>query len=122
VLKRSEQGTGFEDDVMLSESGGEPTERLLRTAGGRLACLAEMNRANSRPGDRSRSREHVAISADRLSAEGPEQSTGVIAADGTLRTPKSTRTVRSVLKSTYTGILACQDSQEMWMLCRSPQR
>jgi hypothetical protein len=44
---------------------------------------------------------------------------GVIAPDGT---PKSTRTERSVPKGTYIGIPACQDSQEMGMLCRSPQR
>jgi hypothetical protein len=42
--------------------------------------------------------------------------------DETLPTPKSTRTERSVPKSTYIGIPACQDGQEMWMLCRSPQR
>jgi hypothetical protein len=55
-----------------------------------------------------------AISADRLPAVSPDQSAGVIATDETLPTPKSTRTGRSVPKSTYIGIPACQDSQEIW--------
>jgi hypothetical protein len=46
---------------------------------------------------------------------------GVIAPDGNLATPKSTGTERSVPKGTYVGIPACQDSQEMGMLCRNPQ-